>query len=304
MYEWRGNEECCNTGYTPFATHCPAFRNFDTLRMRMKFSNEQKFFYSRLAILAAGLGSTIFAVAGFSGLPFWHIGFALCVWLAFALQNFHHKTSLWMCLRRRIPFLIFYGALAGSFILFDTLALRLHLWFYPFYSGAWFMFVYGILYPIGALAAFEFFYFLASRVQEELMCKQLKETAMRRSIHKGESVLFLLMMALIIFGAAGYPVSFIALFIVCAAWSAAAAFTLGSCLAYPAHLVLLISTAAFGALVGGVPGAAPFERIYSEMSVLNTPVFSIPLWMWLGSLWFVLFPLRLWMFLTFHPRAR
>ena len=270
----------------------------------MKFSNERKFFYSRFAILAAGLGSIIFAVAGFNGLPFWHIGFVLCVWLTFALQNFHRKTSLWMCVRRRTPFLIFYGALAGSFMLLDTLALKLHLWFYPFYHGAWFMFVYGILYPIGALAVFEFFYFLTSLVQKERAFKQPRESAIRRSIHTGEGVLFLLMIALIIFGAAGYPVSFFTLFIVCAAWCAVAACTLGPHLAYPAHLVLLICTAALGALVGGVPGAAPFERIYSEMSVLNAPILSIPLWMWLGSLWLVLFTLRLWIFLALHPRVK
>lgn len=272
--------------------------------MRMQLSNEQKFFYLRLAILAAGLGSVIFAVAGFNGLPFWHIGFALCFWLAFALQNFHLKTSLWMYMHRRIPFLIFYGALAGSLILLDMLALKLHLWFYPFYSGAWFILVYGVLYPIGALAVFEFFYFLASFVQEEFAWKQPKETKMQYILSGGEGVLFLLMTALVIFGAAGYPVSFLALFIVFAAWCAAAAYTLGSYLTYPAHLVLFICTAALGALIGGVPGAAPFERIYFEPSLLNAPILAIPLWMWLGSLWFVLFPLRLWIFLTFHPRAR
>lgn len=272
--------------------------------MRMKFSNEQKFLYSRIVILTATAGWIAFAAAGFYGLPFWHIGFSLCFWLAFALQNVHRKTSLWMCVRRRTPFLIFYGALAGSFLLFDTLALRLHLWFYPFYSGAWFIFVYGMLYPMGALAAFEFFYFLASRVQEEFAWKQPKETAIHRIICKGEGVLFLLMMALVIFGAAGYPVSFLALFIVFAAWGAVAAYTLGSYLTYPVHLVLLICTAALGALIGSVPGAAPFERIYSEASVLNAPILSIPLWVWFGSLWFVLFPLRMWIFLAFHPRAR
>lgn len=271
----------------------------------MRLSKEQKFLYSRVAILVAGVGLVVSALAGWKGLLFWHIGFALCLWLLFALQNFPYKTSLWMFMHRRIPFLIFYGTLAGSFILFDQLALRLHLWFYPFYHDLWFIFLYGMLFPIAALAQLECFYFLTHLLQEPLTFKQHKATSMHRLLDAGEGVLFLLMILLITLGAAGYSISPAVLFVVATLWMLFTALKLGFHITHSAHLILLlVIVAVIAALLNELRGTAAFEWVYLEAPTLNAPLWNIPLWMWLGSFWYVLFTLRLWIFFVLHPRIK
>ena len=268
----------------------------------MRFSAEQTFFYSRVATLITGVGAITAAAAGSQGVPFWHVPLAFCAWLALGCLNFPHKTSLWMLVHRRVPFLAFYGALAGSFFLVDTLALRLELWFYPFYAGWWFVLVYGLLYPAAALAGLELFLLVARRLYGVPVLKESVNTAVHTAISRGEGALFLLMMFLIASGAAGYRVLIGVLFIVLIAWMAASGVALGSHFARTAQLAVLIFTAAAAVFAIGSPGYAPFERLYSEASVLTAPLLSIPIWIWVGSLWFVFFTFRLWVHLVQHAR--
>ncbi|MDO8594322.1 MAG: hypothetical protein Q7R93_02295, partial [bacterium] len=171
----------------------------------MRLTKEKKFLYTRIAILVASAGWIAFAFAGFKGFPFWYGGFVLCFWIALGLLNYPERTSLWLAKHRSVPFLLFYGALVGSLILLDQLALRLHLWFYPLYEGAWFLWVYGVLYPGAALAQLELFYFLARTLHEKLIFKHRETSLLHASVDVGEGVLFLLMILLLAIGAAGYP---------------------------------------------------------------------------------------------------
>ncbi len=270
-----------------------------------QMTKEQKFLYNRIAILITSVGLIASALVGWKDFPFWHAPFALCFWLAFALLNYPYKTSLWMFVHRRIPFLIFYGALTGSLILLDQLALRLHLWFYPFYHDFWFIFVYGVLYPIAALAQLEFFYFLAHLFQEPLTFKQHKATGMHRIVDGGEGILFLLMMLFIVLGAAGYSISLFALLISSILWMLFAVIKFGVHIAHSTHLLLLlIITGSAIAFLHKFPNAAVFEWVYLETPLLYATIFNVPLWVWLGSFWSVLFTFRLWIFLVLHPRVK
>ena len=74
----------------------------------MKLTKEQKFLYTRVTILVASVGWIAFAFAGLKGFPFWYGGFVVCFWIAFGLLNFPHRTSLWLLVHRKMPFLVFY----------------------------------------------------------------------------------------------------------------------------------------------------------------------------------------------------
>src|SRR3989338_2517427 len=171
----------------------------------MRLTKEQKFLYTRIATLIASAGWIASAFAGLKGFSFWYGGFVLCFWVAFGLLNYQERTSLWFAVRRRGFFLLFYMALASSLILLDQLALRLHLWFYPFYHGWWFIWVYGVLYPIAAFAQLELFYFLARTVGEKLRFKQHAGTKWHHLVDGAEGILLLLMIFLLFFFSSRYP---------------------------------------------------------------------------------------------------
>ncbi len=270
-----------------------------------KLTKEEKFLYNRITILVASGGSVASLFAGWNGFSFWYAGFVPCFWLALALQNYPRKTSLWMFTHRRKFFLIFYGALAGSLLLLDQLGLRLHVWFYPFYHDFWFILVYGVLYPITALAELECFYFLTHLWGESLTFEPHKATSIHRVVDGGEGILFLLMMLFVALGASGYPISLFALFIFAILWMLCAAVKLGFHIAHPAHITLLfLATVVIAVFLNGLKSAAVFEWIYLEAPILNVVFWNIPLWTWLCSFWFALFTLRLWIFLVLHPKVK
>lgn len=271
----------------------------------MRPSKEQKFLYSRVAILIASAGSVASLFAGWNGFVFWYVGFVPCFWLAFALLNYPYKTSLWMFTHRRKFFLIFYGALAGSLLLLDQMGLRLHLWFYPLYHDFWFVLLYGVLYPMAALAELECFYFLTHLLEEPLTFKPHKATSLHKVVDGGEGVLFLFMTLFVMLGASGYPVSLFALFISSILWMFFAAVKLGLHIAHPAHLVLLaVVVAILAVFLNKLQNTAVVEWIYFQAPTLNVVFCNIPLWTWLCSFWFAFFTLRLWIFLVLHPRIK
>lgn len=270
----------------------------------MWLTKEQKFLYSRIAILVASVGWLAFAFAGLKGFPFWYGGFVVCFWLAFGLINYPERTTLWFIQNKPIPFLVFYGALAASFFLLDQMALDAHLWFYPLYHGWWWAVGYLVWYPAAAFSVLELFYFLARTCGEKLVFRHRKETRWHTALDWGEGMLFLLMSGMIVWGAIS-DISPLWLFVVSLSWFLLANGKLVFHVTHARHLVfILIVTGALAAFLNEVPNTGAFEWVYLVAPFLNTLFLGIPLWMVLGWYWFTLFTLRLWIFLVLHPKVK
>lgn len=268
-------------------------------------TKEKRFLYTRIAILTLSAGWVGFTVAGFKGFQFWSVGAGLCFWLALGLLNYPRKTSLWLFQNKRIPFLTFYAALIGSFLLLDQLALQTHLWFYPVYTGPWLTLVYGILYPVVALSLIELFYFLANLSEEALTFKNPKATIFHTILDWAEGILFLAMVLLIASGGAGYLVPFSSLFFLAILWMISATIKLGFHIARSSHLLLLLFiTGVLATYLAELPNTATFEWVYLGVPFLSAFVWSVPIWVWFGWIWYTLFTFRLWVFLVLHPRVK
>jgi hypothetical protein len=270
----------------------------------MRLTKEQKFLYTRIAILVASVGWLAFAFAGLKGFPFWYGGFVLCFWLAFGLLNYSEHTTLWLLAHKRIPFLLFYGAIALSFFLLDRMALDAHLWFYPLYHGWLWAVGYLVWYPAAAFSVLELFYFLARACGERLVFRHRKKTVWHDALDWGEGGFFLLMSGMIVLGAIS-AISLFWLFVVSFAWFLLANGKLMFHIAHAKHLALiLLATGALAAFLNEVPNTGALEWVYLVAPLLNTLFLGVPLWMVLGWYWFTLFTLRLWLFLVLHPRVK
>ncbi len=270
----------------------------------MRLTKEQKFLYTRIAILVATVGWIASALAGLKGFPFWYGGFFVCFWVAFGLLNYSERTTLWLIRNKPIPFLVFYCALAASFFLLDRMALSAHLWFYPLYNGWLWVVGYLVWYPAAAFSVLELFYFLARACGEKLVFRSRKETLWHDALDWGEGVFFLVMMGIIIWGAIS-DISLLWLFVVSLSWFLLASGKLALHIAHARHLVLiLIVTGVLAAFLNEVPNTGAFEWVYLIAPFLNTLFAGVPLWMVLGWYWFTLFTLRLWIFLVLHPKVR
>lgn len=272
----------------------------------MRFTKEQRFLCSRIAILTASVGAAVSAVAVFKGFPFWYGGFALFFWLALGLLNLSQKSSLWLLLKQPRLFCAFYGALAVIFYLADQFGLNAHLWFYPFYRGGGFLWVWLVLYPFGALSLLEFIYFLNGHIGEPLRFIELPVTARHDFFGVSEQMLFLLMIFVIVAGAIpfGWKIALLLVAAIVSLWIVAALIKTRLHIRNPAHWTLIISlTAALAALSRELPTIAR-DWIYLEPPFLNYVLLGIPLFAWIGWFWFILVPLRLWIFLAPHQKAK
>jgi hypothetical protein len=271
----------------------------------MTLSKEKKFLYGRITILLASVGWIAFAFAGLKGFPFWYGGFVLCFWVAFGLINYQQKTSLWLFAHRRVPFLLFFGALAGSLLILDQFGLQNNLWFYPFYRGWWFFWVYLVLYPFAGLALLELFYFLAGFFGEKLVFRQLQSSRGHTFLDVVESILLLTLIALFVWGGAGNASALVPVFVVALLWMVFATTKLVCHIAHPTHIVLVaVLSGCIAVLLHELPNTAAFEWVYLEAPMLMISVFGLPLFVWFGWYWFTLFTLRLWIFLVLHPKVK
>ena len=270
----------------------------------MRLTKEQKFLYTRSAILAASAGWIGFAFAGLKGFPFWYGGFVVCFWLAFGLLNYAERTTLWLIRHKPFPFLVFYSALAASFFLLDRMALAAHLWFYPLYHGWLWAVGYFVWYPVAAFSVLELFYFLARALGEKLIFRRRKETRVHDALDWGEGALFLLMFGMIAFGAIS-DIPLLWLFIVSLAWFVLANGKLFFHIVHAKHFALILgATAVLAAFLNEVPNTGAFEWVYLIAPMLNTLFFGVPLWLVFGWYWFTLFTLRVWIFLVLHPKVK
>lgn len=271
----------------------------------MHLTKEQKFLYTRVAILAASVGWLGFAFAGLKGFPFWYGGFVLCFWVAFGLINYHQKTSLWLLVHKRVPFLLFYGALAGSLVILDQFGLRFGLWFYPLYQGWWFLWVYLVLYPFAGLAVLELIYALTRVFGEQLAFVSHRGTRAHHAVDAMESVLFLLMWGLFALGVSVSTDLLVLFPLLAIGWLAFATVKLAFHVRHWRHYVMvLVVTGVIAALLHELPNTIAREWVYLSAPILSILIFGIPLWAVVGWYWFTLFVLRLWIFLVLHPRIK
>ncbi len=251
------------------------------------------------------VGWISFAFAGLKGFPFWYGGFVLCFWFAFGLLNYPQKTSLWLLTNRRVPFLLFFGALAGVLVLLDQFALNARLWYYPIYRGWWFLWVYLVLYPVSALGQLELFHFLARFFRERLLFKHRKESAGHRALDVAEALAFLAMVGLIALSAAGVATVPNVLFLVALLWLLLATVKLAFHITHATHyLLILVVVGIIAALLNEFPSTVAFEWVYLEAPLLMFVFLGVPLWVWLGWYWYAVLTLRLWIFLVLHPKVR
>lgn len=272
----------------------------------MWFTREQRFLYTRIAILVAMVGWIASAFAGLKGFSFWYGGFVLCFWVAFGLINYQHKSSLWLLHTRPWIFALFYAALAGASFLADQFGLNAHLWFYPLYRGLGFAWVWLVLYPFGGLAVLELLYFLAGYLDEPFRFRQLPMTKWHGFFDITEHLLFLAMIAVIVKGAVeiGWSVAMPTATLVASLWMLAALVKLRFHIRHIGHYTLIIIVVALlAALSHELPNTIAREWVYLEAPFLNLLFLGLPLWVWLGWFWLTLVPLRLWIFIALHPKV-
>ena len=275
----------------------------------MTLTPEQKFLYTRIAILLATAGWLTSAYAGFQGARYWYGGFVLCFWIAFGLLNYKEGTSLYLARRRTVVFLAFYAALVATMYLADQLGLRLFLWYYPYYGALGYTWLYLVLYPAMAFSLIEFLYFVGARLGAALSFVTPPPGRMHLLIDRLESVVFLLMMGLIVLGAAGNQVSLPLVALVTVLWILLALVKLRLHVRHSGHYLLAVLFAVLLATVlNEYQNLIAREWVYLPHAalepVLSVSVMRLPLWIWLGWFWLTLVPLRLWIFLVLHPKVR
>ncbi|MDO8620238.1 MAG: hypothetical protein Q7R64_02720 [bacterium] len=273
----------------------------------MKLTSGQKFLYTRITILILLAGAFASASVGLWGVPFWYGGFVLCLWGALGLLNYGQHSSLWLIHKKPWLFVLLYGALAGASFLTDTFGLNAHLWFYPLYQGIGLFWVWLVLYPFGGLAMLELLYFFAGYLDEPLHFKEYPQTRMHRFFDVFESLLFLLMIAVIVLGAvkADWGLALPNMVILSVLWMFSALVKLRFHIGHPGHFILVIVIATFFSVLSHeLPNTLAREWIYLEQPFLNFLIFGVPSWVWIGWFWLNLMTLRLWIFLVLHPKVR
>lgn len=271
----------------------------------LKLTKEQKFLYSRIAILVAGVGWVAFAFAGLKGFPFWYGGFVLCFWLGTGLSNYPQKSSVWLFINKRHIFLLLWAACAGGAMLFDQFGLRAFLWFYPYYGeGLGLLWVYLVLYPFGGLACLELLYFVAYFLGERLQFVHRKMTSWHHMVDGFESVFFLAMAGSALLGILQKASASVVLSIALV-WVLFAAIKLAFHIRHATQYVLIIVVSFLvAALLHEMPNTGAFEWVYLDAPILNQIFWFLPLWVWLGYSWLLLFTLRFWIFLVLHPKVK
>lgn len=273
----------------------------------MKFSGSQKFLYTRIAILALLAGAFASGVLGFKGFPFWYGGFVLCFWGALGLLNYEQHSSVWLTRRKPLLFIVLYGALAGSSFLADTFGLNAHLWFYPSYQGLGLFWVWLVLYPFGGLAMLELLYFLAGYLDAPLQFTPYPQTHFHRFFDIFESLLFVVMVAVIVLGAvkAEWGLSLLPLAILAFVWMFSALVKLRFHIThFGQYMLVFVIATLLATLSHELPNTIAHEWVYLDAPFLDFLLVGLPLRVWCGWFWLALMTLRLWIFLVLHPKVQ
>ena len=273
----------------------------------MWLSKEKRFLYTRIIILLTTIGWIGAAFSGFNGSPLWYGGFVLCFWVSFGLLNYHDRSSLWLAFKRPYLFSLMFTALASVLFLMDMFGFNTDIWFYPFYSGSGLLFVWLVLYPFGGLSVLELLYFLAGCLGEPLCFKELYITKWHRFFDAFEHILFLLMIAVIILGATMVHGQFALPLMT----GIAVLWILTSLIKMRFHvndlgqyLLIVILAVMLATISHALPHTIAREWVGLNTTFLDFFAFGLPLWVWIGSFWFTLIPLRLWMFLLSYIEVR
>ena len=273
--------------------------------MKKRLTKEQKFLYSRIAILGLALGAGASLVMGFKGFPFWYGAFVLCLSLCLGLINWREHTFVWLAFNKPYIAALFFAGLVATAYIGDTFGLTIHLWFYPYYHGAGLLWVYFVLYPFGGLAVLELVYALGALLNERLTFREQPLTRYHHIVDTGEDILFLFLSLLILLGAVGEPVTFSFVVAVTCIWYALVLLKLRLHLKNPGHytFVLLLGTL-LSLLLHEIPNASAREWVYWSGPFLGSTFLGLPLFVFLGWYALTLVPLRLWIYLVRHPDVR
>ncbi len=271
----------------------------------MNLTNEQKFLYSRVAILITGVLAIASVAAGFHGFHFWYGFFVVCFTLCVGLINWKQHTTVWLAIARPRIFLLLYATLVVTSFFGDQFGLNLTLWFYPYYHGAGFLWVYFVLYPFGGLAVLELLYVLAGALDEPLVFKEHAATSFHHTVDVVENVLVLVGTLLAVLGAAGVPVPFSLSVGTVLLWFVAVFFKLKLHIRHPGHYTLVILLSTFLSLViYHFPNTIAREWVYLDAPFFDRRVLGVPLFVFLGWYVLTLVPLRLWIYLVLHPKMK
>lgn len=273
----------------------------------MPIAKDTQFLYSRFVLLGALIGAVGSAFAGLKGFPFWYGGFVLCFWIVFGLINHGKKSSLHYLLKKPLAFVLFFGALTAVSFFADRFGLTHHLWFYPSYRGAGFLWVYLVLYPFAALSVLELIYFLASFFGEKLQFRERPMTKWHGFFDVLESILFLSLIGMAVAGALGWggksDVEWVTALSVL--WLLAACVKLRFHIRHPGHYMLVLFLAgALALFLNEFPNTAAREWIYLNAPLLTTSLVGFPVWLLIAWYLLTFVPLRLWIFLVLHPKVK
>lgn len=273
----------------------------------MTLTREQKFLYTRIAILVLLSLAVGFAFGAWNGYSILYGGFVLCFWGALGLLNYGQHSSVWLLYKNTGIFIVLYGTLVGVFLLTDIFGFHAHLWFYPYYQGFPLFWVWLVLYPFGSLAILELLYFLASNIDGPLYFREYLVTKSHKFFDIFESLLFLVMVATVVLGAmnARWGLALPYLMGLVIFWMLSALVKLRFHIKHRGHYLLIFVIAmSLSALSHGSQGALPRAWIYVETDLLDFLLFGIPSWVWLGWFLFILVTLRLWISSVFYLRAK
>jgi len=260
--------------------------------------------YSKIIALASCVIWTIFMFAAFKGFHFWYIGFVFFSWITLASLNYRHKTTLWFLKNRFKDFAIFYLVLFtigifGDLIIGQTIA---NLWGYPYYRSLFdWARLYLITYPFGGILVLELILFLSYIFKTKFTFLERKNTELPEKIldsldHFVDLFYILIIVVIPVLFLFEVKLPFQSLVVYSfLAWTIAATIELVYHVRHGLHwIAILVTTVLLSILLHEIPNTAVFEWRYYSAPALNTLIFDVPLWTFLGWYLMTLLMMRLW----------
>lgn len=251
--------------------------------------------------LISGLLAVLFLFAAFKGYHFWYEGFVFFFWLALALLNYRHRTSLWLLRNRTHAFLRFYLAIfvvgfLADYVIGQQIA---HLWSYPYYATVFdWVRLYALIYPFGGLSILELMFLIGSTLHERFVYLPRVHRAARIDLLDTtvDVCLGIILIGSPLLYAIGiqlpYAITIVYAFLL---WAVLTTIKLEQHLKHGLGWVaILLAVLVTSVLLHEVPNTAVFEWQYHSAPILNMSLIGIPLWVVVGWYMMILVMVRLW----------
>ncbi len=275
----------------------------------MQWSSEQRFFYSRIALIFFFAGGIASAVAGTNGLSLGYGSLAVCLWGFLGILNLRKRSSFWLLLNRPVVFSLFLASLAGLFILADRFGLSFHLWFYPAdYRLSW-LINYWITSLFTSLVSLEFLYFLTGFFGDGMKFDNQPDTFWHKFLDAGEQVLLLSVIGAMVAGVLQWYMFPLTLLIaLIALWAISFFSRLYFQIPRWEHYALMVPVIFLAGMLGMLLQRIHVHQtrswVYLGETILNGILFGLPMWMWLGGALSFFVTLRLWLFIAVFVVSR